>query len=173
MKWIISVCIVAFVSVICAVIFYPFYPLKYTEQIKAYAEQYDLSPELVAGVIYAESGYNSKAVSDKGAMGLMQLMPSTAQEIASKLGEKYSEDMLLDVDTNIRYGCYYLRYLYDRSGSDIIVLASYNAGLGVVSKWLNNNEYSYKGELVAIPYKQTQEYIDKVNKARIYYKNKL
>ena len=170
MKWWIYVLSVAFVAVIGVIVFYPFYPLKYFSEIRMYAEEFDLKPEFVASVINAESGFDERAVSSKGAIGLMQLMPSTAQEIAEKLEfDNYSDDMLYDPDVNIRFGCYYLRYLSDRFQDDTLVLASYNAGMGVVYKWLNNEKYSSDGELIKIPYKQTDEYVKKVNKALPHY----
>lgn len=170
MKWILSILALTFATIIGVIVFYPFYPLRYYTEIRQYAAEFDIKPELVASVIYAESGFNKSAVSNRGAVGLMQIMPATAQEIASNLGvENYSDDMLYDPDVNIRFGCYYLKYLYNRFGDNTLMLASYNAGPSVVYRWLSSNEYTTNGVLTTIPYKQTDEYVKKVNKALKHY----
>lgn len=150
------------------------YPLKYQEQIKINAEKYDVQPEIIASVINAESRYREKAVSNKGALGLMQILPSTGKWIASQVNiNEFQDEMLLDAKTNIQFGSYYLSYLMKKFSNFETVLASYNAGEGVVQGWLNNQEYSVdRVSLKTIPYKQTRNYIDKVNKSIKYYSKK-
>ncbi len=166
-------------SVLLFVIGYLFYnayryPMYYKESILQYSKEFDLDPSLVAGVINAESRFDKDAVSSKGAVGLMQLMPSTAVYMADSLGEKLVVENLTDSDTNIRLGCCYLDYLMDKFDSVETVLASYNAGEGVVKRWLKSKEYSPDGKTLAnTPYPETNAYIDKVLNAMKVYENKL
>ncbi len=150
------------------------YPLKYQKQISLYSTIYNLDASLVSSVINAESGFDTKATSSKGARGLMQIMPATGQYIADSLGQSFDFVDLYDVDTNIQYGCFYLRYLFDKFDNIDLVLASYNAGEGVVSNWLKNKKYSQDGKtLDVIPYAQTSKYVYKVKQAMPIYQSKL
>lgn len=142
------------------------YPLKYRDTIQLNASKYNLDASLVASVINVESGFNTHSVSDVGAMGLMQLMPSTAIEIANNLGyTNFSIDQLFEPEINIEFGCYYLRYLNTKyNGNLTTVLASYNAGYSNVNIWLINAEYSQDGQtLTTTPYKETNNFIARVN----------
>ena len=163
------------ISLIFALVYYAInYPLKYKNQINKYALQYNLSSALVASVINTESSFDKNATSIKGACGLMQIMPTTGQYIAENLGQTFNIDNLYNPDTNIQYGCYYLNYLFDKFKDQRVVLASYNAGEGVVSNWLKDSRYSQDGvTLQHIPYQQTRQYVDKVNQNINIYKNKL
>jgi hypothetical protein len=108
------------------------------------SEEQNLEPDLVRAVIQAESGYNRKAVSNKGAMGLMQLMPETASLL--KVRNPY------DPDENLRGGTTYLRSLIDRfAGRLELAVAAYNAGPGAVER--------HRG---IPPYQETQEYVRRV-----------
>jgi soluble lytic murein transglycosylase len=112
------------------------WPFDYEEAIRRQADAHGLAPELVASVIYAESRFHSDAVSPRGAIGLMQLMPETAAWIAATLGEPQpSPQDLLEVDLNVRYGAWYLRALLDRFGDTADALAAYNAGPSSVERW--------------------------------------
>lgn len=148
------------------------FPLKFEKDIKIYAKEYYLTPELVASVINVESGFDQTQVSNVGAIGLMQLMPSTALEIADKLMiENFKIDDLYDPTVNIRFGCFYLRYLLDFYNDNLNnALASYNAGLSNVNSWLINSEYSADGEnLNNIPYKETRNFVNKIyNNLKVY-----
>lgn len=142
------------------------YPLLYTEEISAYASEYGLEPARVAAVIFCESSFRPEAVSSVGARGLMQIMPETGEWIAEKLGEQatYTHDLLFDPDLNIRYGCWFLNYLQNRFGGDLVKeTAAYHAGGTRVSEWLDNEEYSPDGVTLAyIPFDSTRKYVDKV-----------
>jgi soluble lytic murein transglycosylase len=94
---------------------------RYDVQIGVAARRYDLEPELIKAVVRAESGFNRLAVSSKGAMGLMQLMPATARELNLALP--------FDPGANIIAGSRYLRMMLDRFQGDLqLALAAYNAG---------------------------------------------
>ncbi|MBQ3081780.1 MAG: lytic transglycosylase domain-containing protein [Clostridia bacterium] len=164
--------LVAFSFVACGFIGKTIYPLNHEELIRNYCDKYDIPYELLAAVIYTESGFDEKAVSRVGAVGLMQLMPSTAEEIAGRLGVEYNEDMLTDPETNIAYGSFYLRYLYRNLGENWdTACAAYNAGIGKVMGWLDNEEYSDDGvTLKSIPIDETRNYVQRVNKYKEKYK---
>lgn len=146
------------------------YPLYYEELVGRYARIYDLDPYEVMAVMHVESHGRPTARSEKDAIGLMQIIPSTGGWIAEKLGEKdsFSEEILEDPETNIRYGCWYLRFLHDRFTTPQTVWAAYNAGQGNVYEWLENPEYSADGERLiteSIPAGETRNYVPKVQEA--------
>jgi soluble lytic murein transglycosylase-like protein len=117
----------------------------YDEQIRGAAERYGLPAPLLKAVMEAESNFDPFAVSDKGATGLMQLMPATARDM-------YVSD-LYDPAQNIEGGARYLRQLHDQFGNDLVrVLAAYNAGPEAVRR--------SGGAVPRI--RETQEYVSKV-----------
>lgn len=143
--------------------FWNIFPIKYKGIIVEYSERYDLPPELVSSLINAESGFQSDAVSGAGAVGLMQVLPSTASEIARKCGAKDFD--LLNPKTNIEFGCCYLRYLLDFYDGDVVyALCSYNAGLNNVKYW------DFDGDIEKIPIEQTKNYVKKIIKNLTIYK---
>ena len=147
------------------------HPLRYSEIVEKYSQEYNVPKEIVYGVIKAESGFRSDAVSGAGAVGLMQITEVTFDWISAKLGENLSKGLLYDPDTNIKYGTYYLNYLYSEFGSWDIALAAYNAGPGrVKNSWLTNPEYIKDNEIVYIPIEETRTYIKRVNKNKDTYK---
>jgi soluble lytic murein transglycosylase len=112
--------------------------------IRSYATQNRIDPRLVHAVIQVESAYDHQAVSKKGAVGLMQLMPATARDLA--VADPY------DPEHNIRGGVRYLRYLLDEFGEDLnLALAAYNAGPTAVRRWAG-----------IPPYDETRDYVRKV-----------
>ena len=152
------------------------YPLAYEEMIASSAREFGLDPARVAAVIYCESSFRVSAVSSAGAVGLMQIMPSTRAWIAEKLNiENYSEESLYDPATNIRLGCWYLNYLNDRFGGDLTkVTAAYHAGGGKVDEWLKDERYSSDGETLAeLPDNATGAYVQAVARAYDIYKEKM
>jgi hypothetical protein len=116
-----------------------------SDAIVRHAVDRDLDPKLVRAVIQVESGYNVEALSNKGAMGLMQLMPGTARELG--VSDPW------DLDQNIAGGASYLRRLLDRFSDLELAVAAYNAGPEAVAK--------YSG---IPPYAETQEYVKHVIK---------
>ncbi len=112
---------------------------KYEKLLNDAANEFNLDPALLKAVMAAESGFNPKAVSPKGAVGLMQLMPATAERFGLQADRKKSiAQKLTDPRTNIRIGARYLRVLRDMyPNQQHLVLASYNAGEGAVQKYNN------------------------------------
>jgi soluble lytic murein transglycosylase-like protein len=122
-----------------------------------------------AGSVAASVG---AAVSSAGAIGLMQMMPDTYEWLCKKTGDLCIPAMLYDPETNIRYGTYLLSFLYTRYGNWDTALAAYNAGLGNVDQWLEDPAYAGEnGTLKEIPYKETRNYIKRVNEARRLYES--
>ncbi len=171
-------------SVLCGLLFQFFYdkyeraayPREYEEYVEKYASQYGVPEYMVYAVIKTESGFDSGAVSDAGAVGLMQMMPDTFTWLTTLTKENLDKGMLYDPETNIKYGTYYLSYLYLKYGTWDTVYAAYNAGEGNVDGWLGDalDEDGAK-KLGNIPFGETEQYVKKVNKAaeiydRLYYK---
>ena len=139
--------------------------VRYREQIVREAQQYGLRPAFVAAIILNESSYDPSAVSSVGARGLMQLLPDTGRWVAGKLGIRdYTDDLLFDVETNLRLGVWYLDFLSDRYGGDpVLVACAYHAGHGNVDTWLTR--YSRDGQTLSldeIPMENTRSYARKV-----------
>ena len=138
------------------------YPLRYQEQILAAAEEFNLEPTFICAVIFTESHFNPQAVSRVGARGLMQIMPATAVGIAHQLGvDNFTIDQLYDPDVNIRFGSYYLRNLLDRYSEQDVVLAAYNGGPSVASRYAVSHT-------APIP-QETSNFIVKVTRAKAKY----
>ena len=147
-----------------------FFPLKYEGYIEKYSEEYGLDKYLVMGVINAESSFDHRAHSGI-ARGLMQLTGDTAKWIADKLDLNYYEDIEENPEMNIQMGCYYLSYLIGQYQNIDTALAAYNAGMGNVSSWLKNPDYSGDGiTLDDIPYTETKKYVSRVKKLEQIYK---
>ena len=147
-----------------------FYPIQYEEYVEKYSNEYELDKYLVYAVIHTESKFDETAISEKGAVGLMQLMEKTASECneKAKFGYNIPED-LVDPEANIRIGCYYLNKLSKAfNNNEKLILASYNAGMGNVYKWLDNEVYLDENEeldVKKIPISETKEYVNKALKS--------
>ena len=149
---------------------YFIYPLEYEETITEYANENGLDIYYVMAVIKAESNYDPKAHSGK-ARGLMQITDDTAGWLAGKMGIKLDETKLEDPETNIKMGCYYLKYLSELYSDRDVVSAAYNAGMGNVSKWLGDSQHSADGKTLRdIPFEETRNYVQKVNKYEAVYR---
>ncbi len=146
-------------------IFKVFYPIKYEDHIVTYSKRYNVDPCLVAAVIKAESNFDEKALSHRGAYGLMQIMPDTAIWIAENMKLKdYKVEKLCENEINIAMGCWYINNLNTEFNGDLeLVLAAYNGGRGNVQKWLKDKKYSQDGKKIDnIPYEETDKYVKKV-----------
>ena len=138
------------------------YPLRYEQIVIGHAENYHLDPQLVAAVIYQESKFDADAVSSSGAVGLMQLLPETAQGIADRTGgQGWHESDLVNPELNIRYGSWYLRHLLDKYGNEELALAAYNAGQSNVDRWREEGK--------GIQFSETRSYVERVQKLKEIY----
>ena len=150
-------------------------PLRHEDIIRQQAADKDLDPALIAGVIYAESRFRDQT-SHAGAKGLMQLLPSTADDIARKSGgTAFVQGDLADPQVNISYGSFYLRYLLKRYGGNVVLaVAAYNAGEGRVDEWVFDARH--RGEdfdhARHIPFPETRHYVQQVLEMRGRYRER-
>ena len=152
------------------------YPLHYYDEIKRNAQIYRNDPVIILSIIREESYFNPQAKSMAGAMGLMQLMPATAQETARIAGMTLpNNNLLFDPEINIKLGnVYYSNLKKGLSNKDILAVLAYNGGYGSVSRWKENLSYFDIDDFIEqIPYPETQNYLKKVyrsywNYLRIY-----
>ena len=148
------------------------YPYPYQELVELYAKANGVDSALVASVIMNESRFQNDARSPRGAIGLMQIMPETAQWIAVQLGDdNFSLEKLREPETNIRYGVWYLAELQrEFAGNNILALAAYNAGRGRVRDWIEEGDWPWTFHaLDKIPYPETRSYVKNVLQNRIRY----
>ena len=147
------------------------HPVKYEKIIIENAKQNNLSPSLVASVINVESGFNKNAISNKNAIGLMQIKSETANYLIDYYNLKDKNINLFDEKTNIKFGCLYLKYLIKKFNNVNTALASYNAGETRVMVWLKNKDYSQDGNVLTnIPFSETKNYVKKINDNLKFYK---
>lgn len=124
-----------------------------------------VDPYLVAAIIREESQYDWQAVSRVGAIGLMQVMPGTANTVAQRLGlPAVGRDDLFDQETNIRIGVHYVEQLLEQfSGNVVLTIASYNAGPMAVGGWIALHRGRSQDEFIElIPYQETRQYVKRV-----------
>ena len=141
------------------------YPMTYAPEIRAAAAEFSLDPAYVASVVLAESSFDAEAVSSAGAIGLMQIMPATGEWIAGKLeDEPFDVQRLYQPEVNLRYGCWYLRFLLDRYDGDMYTASTaYHQGQGRVDQWLEDPQYSQDGRtLTAISSAVTDTYVNRI-----------
>lgn len=138
------------------------YPFHFREEIMAAAAAQEIDPLLIAAVIHSESSFQEDAVSQEGARGLMQLMPSTAGWIAERKGESnFHPDKLFEPRYNIAAGSWYLADLLRQfDGSVVIALAAYNGGRGHVQRWLEDKIWDgSEANLERIPFSETRMFV--------------
>jgi soluble lytic murein transglycosylase len=141
------------------------FPLAHREQVNSNANAQKLDPSWAYAVIRQESAFAPDARSPKGAMGLMQIMPSTGRLIARDLNTRLKNKLqLLDVDTNIRFGISYLRKVMDRFDQNtVLATAAYNAGTERVKSWLPQEDLDAPDRWIEnIPYAETRNYLKQV-----------
>jgi len=141
------------------------YPYPHRTIVEKYADQYGVDPLFVLAVIREESKFLPQSESHKGAIGLMQLMPSTAQSIAVSIGDKaYSDEYLLDPEKNIQYGTWYLASLQKLfTNNRTLVIAAYNGGRGHVQEWIKSGQIDPENiRQEDIPFKETRDYVERV-----------
>lgn len=141
------------------------YPKTYDEYVYKYAVEYDIDPFLVYAVIKAESNFDKNAISNQNAKGIMQIMDSTAKDVAGNIMSEtnFESEMLFDVETNIKIGTKYLSDLLQKYGNYYVAVAAYNAGIGTVDKWISDGIINADGSNIEnIPYKETNNYVRKI-----------
>ncbi len=139
------------------------YPIAYWESIQKYASEMDLDPFMVAALAAQESTFVANIRSPAKAVGLLQLEPPTARQVAKRLNIKYTSKMLTDPDANLRLGTAYLAAKVREFGDLHLVLASYNAGERPVHRWLDERPSLSKEEFIDdIPYPETQNYVKRI-----------
>ena len=140
------------------------YPLYYMSELNVIAKTLDIDPYFLISIVKEESHFDENAKSSTNAVGLMQIMPATANYVVSKLNMEIPA--LADIanpKTNLFIGCNYLKYLEDRFHDDLLVTAAYNGGEGSVNKWLRAYGYDDKDEFVEnVQFEETRNYIKKV-----------
>ncbi len=135
---------------------------------------------LVHAIIKQESGFAQMAVSHVGALGFMQLMPGTAKLVAKELGVKYDQKKLThDIQYNVRLGSFYIKKLIDEfNGSEMLAIASYNAGPNATKRWINEfydprleKDYNKIVDWIElITYSETRNYVQRIIENMIVYK---
>lgn len=139
------------------------YPLGYGDIVKNISKEKGIDAYLVTAVIREESRFDPTAFSQAGAIGLMQLMPSTARRFKNELNiEHIDRTELQSVRKNILLGTHYLSVLLREFKAVPYALAAYNAGENAMRKWLNNNNKDLDEFIEDIPYTETRGYVMKV-----------
>jgi soluble lytic murein transglycosylase len=136
------------------------FPLPYEEIVRREAARNGVDPMLVAGLMRQESTFQSDIISPKGAVGLMQVLPTTGRRLAPRLKLRYSREKLTDPEYNLRLGTLYLSDLLKEFGSPEAALAAFNAGEDRISAWQGERKNEEIAELVeSVPFTETREYI--------------
>ena len=148
------------------------YKTDYKEYVEKYAEEYGIDPLLVYSIIKAESNFKEGATSNRGAIGLMQLLDKTAKEVAENNVMEYETGVTLyNAEKNIKLGIIYLSSLKNIYNNVPVMLAAYNAGIGNVNRWIENGTIKSDGsDIENIPFKETNTYVRKILKDYKIYK---
>lgn len=156
------------------------YMWDYQQDIVTYSQKNKIDPFLVAAIVKNESGFNHNAVSNVGAIGLMQIMPETGEWIAKQMGlPNYTKESLYETQMNIRMGCWYVAELDAEFKHNLaLIMIAYNAGRGQTKTWMQENGWDYNfNDPSKIPYPDTREYVQKVLRDRdkyyLLYKDKV
>ena len=137
------------------------YKKDYSEYVEKYSQMYNVDENLVYAIIKNESNFNSEAKSSAGAVGLMQIMEETANDVSGEL--QIQEYNLYSPNDNIQIGIKYFSYLLDKYKEPSLALAAYNAGLGNVDNWIKKGIIKSDGtDYENIPFKETNTYVRKI-----------
>ncbi|MCL2878613.1 MAG: lytic transglycosylase domain-containing protein [Treponema sp.] len=165
-----------------------YYPRPFKDYIEKCALENGLPADLLYALIRTESSFQSSVISSAGAVGLSQLLPSTAEEMAGRILRRGGPDFirqnnapsdtdspitaaLHDPEANIYIGAFYLNYLNDRLGSNVMAVLAYNGGMNRVRRWRSaNSKLSEDLFLESVEYPETREYGRKVLAAQAVYK---
>lgn len=153
------------------------FPIVYQDHVTKAAKQTSVNPLLIFAVARQESAFMHDAKSPAGAVGLMQLLPSTAKQTAQKSGMSFNAQDLIKPDKNIALGSRYLDYLLGVfDGNRILAAAAYNAGPSRVRQWMNkekNAQLPYDVWIETIPFKETRGYVQNILSFSVIYAYRL
>lgn len=141
------------------------YKIDYLEHVEKYAKEYEVDPKMIFAIIKAESNFNPNVVSKSGAIGLMQLMDTTAEELCNKMDIFYvKKTSLYQPELNIQLGTkYFSSLLQEYDNNYLLALTAYNAGIGNVKKWIEQGVIQADGsDIENIPFKETNNYVRKI-----------
>ena len=139
------------------------YPQKYSEYVEKYAKENNIEKELIYAMIKAESHFKQEAISNKEAIGLMQILESTAQEVAKELEIEVTKEEIIKPEINIALGTKYLSKLMEKYGNAKLAIVAYNAGIGNVDSWIEKGTIKKDGSNIEnIPFKETNNYVRKI-----------
>ena len=140
-----------------------FFPIKYSQYVKKYSQEYGIEENLIYAIIKAESNFDKDISSNKEAKGLMQIIYSTGEEVAQSINLEITEEDLFNVEININIGTKYISNLMQKYKNKELALAAYNAGTGNVDKWLEQGILNKDcSNIEKIPFKETNNYVRKV-----------
>ena len=151
------------------------FPLKHRQQVDRQAKSYGLESAWIYAILRQESAFNSDARSRAGAIGLMQLMPTTAKEVASKAKTRpFKLNDLFQPGVNIELGSSYLNQIYRQlQENPILATAAYNAGPSRVKKWLPDEPQATDVWIETVPFSETREYLKRVLAYTLIYNHRL
>ena len=163
---IILICIVLFKIIkVQDIILKQIYPKEYEKYVEEYSKEYGIDPLLTFAIIKAESNFDPSVTSSSKACGLMQLMETTADEIAKKLNmDDITQQDLYKPEINIKLGTFYFAdLLHEYNDNILLALTAYNAGKGYVKKWIDQGTINKDGtDIENIPFKETNNYVRKI-----------
>lgn len=147
------------------------YLTPYENEVQYYSQQVGLDPAWAYGIMRQESRFQGAARSHVGASGLMQIMPATGRFIARKLGEGYSKSKLRNMDTNIRWGTFYLSHIHgELQNQPVLATAGYNAGPSRAKRWQPDFQPMPGDQYVeGIPFDETRDYVKNVMTNAVHY----
>lgn len=144
--------------------------LAYEKEVLAASQKHGVSAARIYAVILTESSFRPAVISEAGAVGLMQMLPSTYKEQCAKRGVPYDPEDLKDPGVNIDFCTEYLRELYDLTGSWDTAHLAYHAGIGKVRQWLKDPACSVDGITVEnVPKESSRIYLERIRNAHALY----
>lgn len=144
-----------------------FYQKEYSELVLKYSQRYSVDRNLIFALIKSESNFDKNAISNKNAIGLMQLMEDTAKDVIKtediEINHENIKEELLNAESNINIGTKYLSILQKKYNNIEVTLAAYNAGIGTVDNWIEKGIIKADGsDIENIPYKETNNYVRRI-----------
>jgi len=151
------------------------FPLAHQKLVVNQSKRQQINPAWAFAIIRQESAFTADARSGAGAMGLMQLLPRTARQVARSIRLKYRNKMdLLNINTNVKLGVRYLKKVSDHfNGNSVLATAAYNAGQYRVGTWLPNSPVSADVWIETVPFNETRDYLKRVMTYTIIYEQRL